>query len=520
MKKQVINFIIIILLTGAATAQENNSVIKTKPPNIIVFIVDDMGWQDCSVPFWKETTAYNKRYHTPNMERLAREGMKFTNAYATPVCSPSRISLITGMNAARHRVTNWTLQKNQSVDYPDSILQAPDWNINGMSPVPGVEKTVYATPLPALLKQAGYYTIHCGKAHFGATETPAANPLNIGFDINIAGHAAGGPGSYLGEENYGNKKNEHAPAWGKGVPGLSNYHGTDTFLTEALTIEAIKAMYAPVKNNQPFFLYMSHYAVHIPFAADKRFIQKYLDKGIPQKEAEYAALVEGMDKSLGDLMDYLDKNKLADNTVVFFISDNGGFSLAPRVGEPFTHNAPLRAGKGSVYEGGIRVPMLVKYPGVTHAGTTANTPVIIEDFFPTVLQIAGIKKYKTVQQVDGKSFVSLMHRQQTKNSERSFVWHYPNKWIPQEGNGVSWVSAMRRGAWKLIYFHKTGKMELYNIENDISEKNELSKKHPGKLKQMAQWLSESLKKENALMPVFKHTEKQVPYPIDLSKIKK
>nr|NKQ99535.1 sulfatase-like hydrolase/transferase [Escherichia coli] len=174
------------------------------------------------------------RYHTPNMEALAEQGMKFTNAYATPVCSPSRVSLMTGMNAAHHKVTNWTLRKDQSVDYNDSILQSPAWNVNGLSPVPGIPCTVYATSLPSLLKEAGYYTIHCGKAHFGAMETPASDPQQIGFMVNIAGHAAGGPGSYLGEENYGNnKKGEQTEPWG--VPGLKAYHGTDTFLTEALT---------------------------------------------------------------------------------------------------------------------------------------------------------------------------------------------------------------------------------------------------------------------------------------------
>jgi arylsulfatase A-like enzyme len=478
-------------------------------PNIIVFIVDDMGWQDCSVSFYKEKTEWNEIYHTPNMERLAAEGMKFTNAYATPVCSPSRVSLMTGMNAARHRVTNWTLEKNKSVDFADSILQPPNWNINGMSSVPGVEKTVYATPLPALLKEAGYYTIHCGKGHFGAMETLAANPLNIGFNINIAGHAAGSPGSFLGQENYGNKRNQLTPP--RGVPGLETYHGTDTFLTEALTIEAIKALEVPVKKKQPFFLYMSHYAVHIPFAPDKRFVQKYVDKGLPQKEAEYAALVEGMDKSLGDLMNYLDKNNLTDNTAIIFISDNGGFSLEPRYGKRFTHNTPLRAGKGSMYEGGIRVPMLVKYPGIAAANSVTSTPVIIEDLFPTVLQMAAVKKYKTIQQIDGQSFLPVLHHSETKAKERNLIWHFPNKWIPEEDEAVSWVSAIRSGQWKLIYFHKTGKLELYNIENDIGEKNNLSISEAIILKKMANLLSKNLKKENALMPVFKSTGKSVPY---------
>lgn len=507
-KISILSFLFLAAAQLCVYSQDKKASLFSRP-NIIVFIVDDMGWQDCSVPFYKEKTKWNTTYHTPNMERLAAEGMKFTNAYATPVCSPSRVSLITGMNAARHRVTNWTLEKNQSVDYADSILQPPNWNVNGMSPVPDIEKTVYATPLPALLKDAGYYTVHCGKGHFGAMETPASNPLNIGFNINIAGHAAGSPGSFLGQENYGNKKNQFTPP--RGVPGLESYHGTDTFLTEALTIEAIKALDVPVKTKQPFFLYMSHYAVHIPFAPDKRFVQKYIDKGLPQKEAEYAALVEGMDKSLGDLMTYLDRNKLTDNTAIIFISDNGGFSLEPRYGKRFTHNTPLRAGKGSMYEGGIRVPMLVKYPGVAVANSVTSTPVIIEDLFPTVLQIAGVKKYQTVQHIDGHSFMSVLHHPETISKGRNLIWHFPNKWIPEEDEGVSWASAIRSGEWKLVYFHKTGKLELYNIEKDISEKNNLSHSEPVILKKMANLLSKNLKKEKALMPVFKGTGKRVPY---------
>jgi arylsulfatase A-like enzyme len=282
---------------------------------------------------------------------------------------------MTGMNAAHHRVTNWTLRKNQSVDAQDTALQSPDWNLNGLSPVQGINNTIYATPLPALLKESGYYTIHCGKAHFGAMGTPAADPTTIGFTVNIAGHAAGGLGSFLGEDNYGNKKGEHTEPWG--VPGLEKYHGSDVFLTEALTREALRALEIPIQKSKPFFLYMAHYAVHIPYSADKRFIQKYLDKGLPQKEAEYAALLEGMDKSLGDIMDYLKEKNVDQNTIIIFLSDNGGFSMAPRSGEAFTHNAPLRSGKGSVYEGGIRVPMLVKWPAAVKAGSSTGQYIIV-----------------------------------------------------------------------------------------------------------------------------------------------
>lgn len=493
------------LLLGAGTFAQQK-------PNIIIFLVDDMGWQDCSVPFWVKATSFNRRYHTPNMERLAAEGMKFTNAYATPVCSPSRVSLMTGMNAAHHGVTNWTLRKDVSVDAKDSILQSPDWNLNGLSPVDGINNTVYATPLPALLKATGYYTIHCGKAHFGAMNTPAADPMAIGFNVNIAGHAAGGLGSFLGEENYGNQKGGHTEPWG--VPGLEKYHGSDVFLTEALTREALKALEAPIQTNKPFFLYMAHYAVHIPYAPDKRFIQKYLAKGLSQKEAEYAALVEGMDKSLGDIMDYLKQKKADKNTIVIFMSDNGGFSMSPRSGEPFTQNLPLKSGKGSVYEGGIRVPLLVKWPSVVKPGTSTRDYIIIEDLFPTVLEMAGVKTYSKVQDVDGRSFTAVLRNPLHRDTTRALIWHFPNKWIPEDGPGINYHSAIRQGNWKLVYNLKTGAKELYNLEADIGENNNLASRYPEKTKELASMLSNQFRKWKSPMPSFKIPASVVPMPDD------
>jgi arylsulfatase A-like enzyme len=277
--------------------------LQETPPNIVLFLVDDMGWQDTSVPFWTQSTPFNTRYETPSMERLARDGMKFTQAYATPVCSPTRISLMTGMNAARHRVTNWTLEKDSikrmEKNHPDLIF--PYWNVNGMSPVAGDSLAVHAMPLPQALHDRGYFTIHAGKAHLGAIGTPGEEPLNLGFDVNIAGHAAGAPESYLGTENFGNGK-EGKEVWA--VPGLEAYHGKDIHLTEAITLEALKAIDSVATTQQPFFLYMSHYAVHTPIMPDDRFMQKYLEKGLDSIEAKYASMVEGMDKSLGDIMDY------------------------------------------------------------------------------------------------------------------------------------------------------------------------------------------------------------------------
>lgn len=331
-------------------------------PNIVLFFVDDMGWQDTSVPFWTQRTAYNDIYQTPNMERLAQEGMKFTQAYATAVCSPTRVSLMTGMNAARHRVTNWTLYKDrlQPMETNHKTLEFPEWNVNGLSPVAGIDKAVHATPLPQLLKEAGYYTIHAGKAHFGAIGTPGADPLNLGFEVNIGGHAAGAPGSYLGSENFGNGL-EKKKVWA--VPGLEKYHGKDIFLTEAITQEAKLAMDAALEKKKPFFLYMAHYAVHTPIMADKRFVQKYYDKGLDSTEAKYASLVEGMDKSLGDVMDYLDDKKISDNTIILFMSDNGGLSAVARGGERHIHNKPLSSGKGSAMKGGLGSLCWLNGPG-------------------------------------------------------------------------------------------------------------------------------------------------------------
>ena len=488
------------LLAHTATAQER--------PNIILFLVDDMGWQDTSLPFWTEKTPLNDRYETPNMERLAAQGMMFTQAYACSVSSPTRASLFTGMNAARHRVTNWTLGRNQSVDARSKHLAYPEWNVNGITSVAGIERATYVTPLSQILKDNGYHTIHCGKAHFGAVSTPAEDPCTLGFDVNIAGHAAGGPGSYLGEKNFGNKFGEHTTPWG--IPGLEEFHGKDIFLTEALTQKACAALDKTKGTGNPFFLYMAHYAVHIPIHADKRFYQKYLDRGLPAVEAAYASLVEGMDKSLGDIMDYLEQNDLADNTIILFMSDNGGFSLNPRAGAQHTHNLPLNSGKGSAYEGGIREPMIVSWPGKVKEQTKTNAPVIIEDFYPSILQMAQIDAYEVVQVIDGESFLPILAGKQL-NKNRNFLWHFPNNWGPT-GPGIGATSTLRKGDWKLIYFHEGEHFELYNIAEDISEKNNLASEQPKRVKKLARILAQELRDKHAQMPINKVSGKVVSWP--------
>lgn len=482
-------------------------------PNIILFLVDDMGWQDTSLPFWKEKTDLNKLYETPNMERLARQGMMFTQAYACSVSSPTRCSLMTGMNAGRHRVTNWTLEKGKTTDHDSEILEYPSWNVNGICQTPGIEKSTQATAFPEILKDNGYHTIHCGKAHFGAIDTPGENPVHLGFEVNIAGHAAGGLASYLGEDNFGIRTDGTKQSL-FAIPGLEKYHGSDIFATEALTLEAISALEKAKRYDQPFFLYMSHYAVHVPIQADKRFYQKYLDKGMLPTEAAYASLVEGMDKSLGDLMDWLEANGKSENTIILFMSDNGGLSAVSRGGEPHRHNHPLKSGKGSAYEGGIREPMIVSWPKKVTGNSKCEEYVIIEDFYPSILEMAGIEKYRTVQQMDGKSFVPLLTQSGNPAKGRPLFWNFPNNWGPH-GPGIGATCTVREGDWKLIYYYQTGEMELFNIREDIGETQNLASTEPTRVRKMAKVLGSNLRKMEAQRPTFKANQTPCPWPDEI-----
>ena len=463
-----------LLLLSCSGAKDEAS---STSPNILLFFVDDMGWQDTSVPFWKEETAFNRLYKTPNMERLARQGMKFTQAYATPVCSPTRVSLMTGMNAARHRVTNWTLHKDrlQPMETGHKNLQFPHWNVNGLSPDSTIQHAAYAKPYPMILQEAGYHTIHVGKAHFGNTTAFQNSP------------------------------------WP--VPDLDKYHGDSIYLTEALKNEAIEALRTPVSNGQPFFLYMALYAVHTPIMADPRFVEPYLEMGLDTIEAWYASMVASMDKCLGDLMDFLQEKAIVDNTIILFMSDNGGLSALARGGEPHTHNKPLSSGKGSIHEGGIREPMLVKWPGVTKPESENDNYLIIEDFYPTILEMAGISDYETPQKIDGKSFVDLIKHPASQDQNRPLYWHYPNEWGPT-GPGIGAFSAVRKGDWKLIYYHEEEDFELFNIKEDLGETQNLAATETSKLEELARELSNYLKEVDAQMPAHRESKEQVAWPID------
>ncbi len=502
----------------SALASLTAAVAAADRPNIVLFMVDDMGWQDTSLPFWDNTTPLNKRYHTPNMERLADKGAMFTAAYACSISSPSRCSLLTGMNAARHRVTNWTLNYNTGTDGSDPAITLPQWNVNGIQPVDGIERSTYATSFVKLLKENGYHTIHCGKAHFGSIGTPSADPSTMGFDVNISGHAAGALASYLGEQRYGHDNAGNATG-AFSIPGLEAYWDKDVFATEALTIEAIKALeqaetLSTAGDETPFFLYMAHYAVHIPIQPDKRFIDKYLAAGLSDTEAAYATLVEGMDKSLGDIMDYLERSGKADNTIVIFMSDNGGLANSDRTPPLGVQNAPLRSGKGSAYEGGIREPMIVYWPGITAAGSKISDYVMIEDFFPSILEMAGIGNYSTVQTVDGISFVPMLKGAATDAVNRSLYWNFPNLWNSGENRklGIGATATVRNGDYKLIYWYKDGKKELYNIREDIGETTDLASQQPELVATLSKDLADFLRGCDAQRPTLTATGEPCPWP--------
>lgn len=477
-------------------------------PNIMVFLVDDMGVMDTSVPFLTDGNGNAKRYplngyyRTPSMERLARRGIRFNQFYAMSVCSPTRISIMTGQNAARHRATNWI---NPSKDNAGAN-GAPDWNWRGL-------KQSDVT-LPRILSKHGYKTIHIGKAHFGPTGHEGAEPLKLGFDINVAGAAFGAPGSYYGEKNYGHgtKRAQNA------VPHLEKYHGTKTFLSAALTIEAKKHVTEMVESDQPFYLYFSHYAVHSPFESDPRFADHYQDSGKPKNAQAFATLIEGMDKSLGDMLDQFEQLGIAQNTLVFFLGDNG--SDAP-LGQQHqvACAAPLRGKKGAHYEGGMRVPFIAAWarPNPANqfqqqlripAGEIQNQVASVTDLFPTILDVTGIPT-PGGHTFDGSRLQTLMTGKADTRRSEQFLMHYPHG-VHRSNYFTTW----RDGDWKVIYHalpdrptsgghiqFEGGNFELFNLAEDPFESTNLSTSNPNELTSMMKGLIAALEDHNAVYPV-------------------
>ncbi len=483
------------------------------PPNIIVFLVDDLGWQDTQLPLADGPTSWNRRYRTPHQLALAASGMRFTDFYAAaPVCSPTRVTLITGQSPVRTRVTNWTQREDEETSEPFPLLLPPDWNRNGLSPHPAAH--AFTGPmLPQLLHDVGYRTIHVGKAHWGAVGTAGADPRQLGFDVNIGGSGAGQPGSYLGTRNYSDGT---ASGRFRDVPGLERYHGTDTFLTEALTLEANRAIDDAVARRQPFFLHLAHFAVHTPIEADPRFVQRYLDAGLPPVEARYASLIEGVDKSLGDILANVGRHGLTANTIVLFLSDNGGLAAHTRAAPLHVQNAPLRSGKGSAYEGGIRVPLVVKWPDHVAPGSVSHAPTITDDLFPTLLDLAQVPDAaRQTRGMLGRNLRGLLTGTGAARSptvaNRPLLWHFPHFW-GVNGPGIEPFSAIREGPYKLIYFYGAKRYELYHLGTDLGETTDLVATQPVDAKRLAAHLRTALQRAGAQMPIDARTQRPVTLP--------
>ncbi|MBU4459560.1 MAG: sulfatase-like hydrolase/transferase [Verrucomicrobia bacterium] len=503
MRSRALRFAAVLPLLALAVSSGETSRAAAGPaqPNVVIFLVDDMGVMDTSLPFLTGAEGQPKKYplnefyRTPNMERMAARGIRFNNFCAMSVCSPSRISILTGQNAARHRTTNWIHpdQDNRGSQGP------PDWNWKGL-------KKGDIT-LPGLLRGGGYRTIHVGKAHLGPRQFEGAEPLNLGFDVNVAGCSIGQPGSYYGERNYGGtgKRQTHA------VPGLEAYHGTGTFLTEALTIEAKTQISRAVKDGVPFFLHFAHYAVHAPFDPDPRFAAHYTNSGKSAQAQAFATLIEGMDKSLGDILDCLDALGVAENTLVFFLGDNGSDApLGPE--HEVACAAPLRGKKGTQYEGGMRVPFIAAWakPMPDHpvqrrlpvaAGVVQSRQAAVYDLFPTILGLAGIAA-PAGHALDGARLDTLLTGKRDAARSEEFLMHYPHG--PHRS---SYFTSFRRGAWKAIYHYVPSKdsggarYELFNLAADPFEQTDVAASEPARLREMMQGLIAGLEKQGAVYPV-------------------
>lgn len=469
-------------------------------PNFVVFLVDDMGVMDTSVPFLTDEAGQPKRYplndyyRTPNMERLAARGIRFNNFYAMNVCSPTRISIMTGQNGARHRTTNWI-----NPDRDNAGPHGPsNWNWEGL----GRDDVTLAR----LLQSAGYRTIHVGKGHFGPRDSEGADTRNLGFDVNVAGASIGAPATYYGAQNFSRQGRRARSA----VPGLEKYHGQEIFLTEALTIEAKSHVSQTVREGKPFFLYFPQYAVHAPFDSDPRFAANYANSGKPPEAQAFATLIEGMDKSLGDVLDHLESLGVAENTLVIFLGDNGSDA-------PLGHQhevacaAPLRGKKGAHYEGGMRVPFIAAW-GKTDESNTQQQRLPIAtgaiqqqvasvcDLFPTILQLADVQP-PSEHAVDGAVLNTLLTGKPDAARPETFLMHYPH--APHRSD--YWTS-YREGPWKVIYHYypseasENSHYQLFNLADDPFEQNNVASAEPAVLKRMMGTLIAALEKQHAVYP--------------------
>ncbi len=453
----------LLLLGPAAGAAER--------PNIVLILADDLGWSDLG--------CYGADLHeTPNLDRLAGEGIRFRDAYAMSVCSPTRATLLTGKHAARLHITIWSegsLQgpKNRKLLQADSLHDLPHTE----------------TTLAKHLQSAGYLTALVGKWHLGDARH---YPETHGFDVNIGGTLWGAPQTffwpYRGSGRFGSEF-RYVPHLEFGRPG--------EYLTDRLTDEALFVI--DRAGSKPFFLYLAHHAPHTPIEAKAEDVKHFAQKqrpGMKHQNSAYAAMVKSLDASVGRVLGHLKQRGLDRNTLIIFASDNGGFIGVDRSSGqsvPTTNNAPLRSGKGALYEGGIRVPLLIRWPGVTSAGAVCSEPVILTDLFHTCLGAAGLAS--AARAPDGIDLAPLLKDPTAKLDREALYFHYPHYY-----GTTTPVSALRARDWKLLEYLEDSRAELYNLGADLSEQQDLARQMPEKTAELRQQMQEWRKAVDAAMP--------------------
>ncbi|MEW6237241.1 MAG: sulfatase [Candidatus Omnitrophota bacterium] len=437
----------------------------SKKINFVFILADDLGWSDLG--------CYGADLHeTPNLDRLAQQGMRFTDAYAaSPVCSPTRASILTGKYPARLNMTTW----RENAAKPPAIYKH-------IPPIAEQNLPLEETTIAEALKNMGYQTAHIGKWHLGGAEH---YPEAQGFDINIGGTIWGAPATYFypyrGERAQGKEI--------RYVPHLEFGHAGE-YLTDRLTDEALRAL--EFMKDGPFYLNLAYHSVHTPIEGKPDYAARFAKKLKPEfhhQNPDYAAMVQSLDENVGRILAKIDELGLSDNTVVFFFSDNGGYINENR-GKAVTSNAPLRSGKGSLYEGGVREPLFIRWPGVAAAGSVCHEPVCSIDFFSTILEMNGV----SASGVDGVSLVPLLKDPKTSLNRERLYWHYPHYYPTTTPAG-----SIREGDWKLIEYFEDERLELYNLREDLSEKNNLSQTQPQKAAELLEQLQAWRKEVNARM---------------------
>jgi len=466
MKRLLSTLLVSGLVALAAAAATPARAIGVRPPNVVFFLIDDLGFTDLGC-------MGSKLYETPHIDRLASQGMTFNHAYsACTVCSPTRAAVLTGKYPARLHVTDWIAGHKR----PFAKLMVPDWTMY----LPLEETT-----LAEVLKSHGYATASVGKWHLGGA---GYEPTRQGFDENIGGTQAGSPPGYFSPYS---------------LPGIETKE-TGESLTERLTLEAEK--FIEKNRDRPFFVYFPHYTVHTPLQARPEVTAKYAEKikrlGLdqtdadkklprdlqsqhPQRNAVYAAMIESMDHSVGRIMAALDRIGLADDTIVVFTGDNGGLMSS-------TDNSPARAGKGSAYEGGVRVPLIFRYTRAVKPGSTSDVPVMSIDFLPTICELA---KAQAPAGIDGVSFAEYL-RVGKPLARNELFWHYPH----YHPGGATPYGAVRRGDWRLVEFYEDDRFELYNLAVDEGERNDLAAREPERAKTLRDRLHSWRSEVGAQMP--------------------